>query len=72
MKFNIEYGATGSYNDIEEETIECANFAEAEAYATEAAYEVCDSYGIGNGIAIEEEWQDERDEWAHISVEVVL
>ena len=52
MKFNIEYGAT---NDIEEE---CANFAEA----TEAAY---DSYGIGNGIAIEEEW-------AHISVEVVL
>ena len=58
MKFNIEYGAAGSYNDIEEETIECANFAEA----TEAAY---DSYGIGNGIAIEEEW-------AHISVEVVL
>ena len=65
----IEYGATGSYNDIEEE---CANFAEAESYATEAAYEVCDSYGIGNGIAVEEEWQDERDEWAHISVEVVL
>lgn len=62
----IEYGAT---NDIEEE---CANFAEAESYATEAAYEVCDSYGIGNGIAIEEEWQDEMDEWAHISVEVVL
>ena len=61
MKFNIEYGAT---NDIEEE---CANFAEAYA-----AYEVCDSYGIGNGIAIEEEWQDERDEWAHISVEVIL
>ena len=55
----IEYGAT---NDIEEE---CANFAEAEAYATEAAYEVCESYVIGNGIAIEEEW-------AHISVEVVL
>ena len=54
MKFNIEYGAA---NDIEEE---CANFAEAYA-----AYEVCDSYGIGNGIAIEEEW-------AHISVEVVL
>ena len=70
MKFNIEYGAAGSYNDIEDETIECANFAEA--YATEAAYEVCDSYGIGNGIAIEEEWQDERDEWAHISVEVIL
>ena len=69
MKFNIEYGAT---NDIEEETIECANFAEAESYATEAAYEVCDSYGIGNGIAVEEEWQDERDEWAHISVEVIL
>ena len=66
MKFNIEYGAT---NDIEEE---CANFAEAESYATEAAYEVCDSYGIGNGIAIEEEWQDEMDEWAHISVEVIL
>ena len=61
----IEYGATGSYNDIEEE---CANFAEA----TEAAYEVCESYVIGNGIAIEEEWQDEMDEWAHISVEVVL
>jgi len=56
-------------NDIEEE---CANFAEAEAYATEAAYEVCESYVIGNGIAIEEEWQDEMDEWAHISVEVVL
>jgi hypothetical protein len=47
----IEYGAT---NDIEEE---CANFAEA--------YAAYDSYGIGNGIAIEEEW-------AHISVEVVL
>ena len=62
----IEYGAT---NDIEEE---CANFAEAEAYATEAAYEVCESYVIGNGIAIEEEWQDEMDEWAHISVEVIL
>ena len=54
----IEYGAT---NDIEEE---CANFAEA--------YAAYDSYGIGNGIAIEEEWQDERDEWAHISVEVIL
>ena len=65
----IEYGAAGSYNDIEEE---CANFAEAEAYATEAAYEVCESYVIGNGIAIEEEWQDEMDEWAHISVEVIL